>query len=107
MRTIVPPRRAEAGFNKTTGQRKSKKSPHKMAMPGRNPYQVVRVHGRIKFTRPQRELLALLRDNVPDEGQRSKLTGLYEYLHRNQAYLVNYDARDQANQTYELVASFP
>jgi hypothetical protein len=28
------------------------------------------------------------------------LTGLYEYLHRNQAYLVNYDAREQANQTY-------
>jgi hypothetical protein len=44
--------------------------------------------------------LALLRDNVSDEGQRSKLTGLYEYLHRNQAYLVNYDARAQANKTY-------
>ena len=44
--------------------------------------------------------LALLRDNVSDEVQRSKLTGLYEYLHRNQAYLVNYDARDQANKTY-------
>src|SRR5262245_12076526 len=44
--------------------------------------------------------LAVLRDNVPDEGHRSKLTGLYEYLHRNQAYLVNYDARDQANKTY-------
>src|SRR4051794_22905762 len=44
--------------------------------------------------------LALLRDNVSEEAQRSKLTGLYEYLHRNQAYLVNYDAREQANQTY-------
>ena len=44
--------------------------------------------------------LALLRDNVSDEGQRSKLTGLYEYLHRNPPYLVNYDARDQANKTY-------
>ena len=44
--------------------------------------------------------LAVLRDNVSDEGQRSKLTGLYEYLHRNQPYLVNYDARDQANKTY-------
>jgi hypothetical protein len=42
----------------------------------------------------------LLRDNLTDEGYRSKLTGLYEYLHRNQAYLVNYDAREQANQTY-------
>src|SRR5215510_1905525 len=44
--------------------------------------------------------LAVLLDNLPDEGHRSKLTGLYEYLDRNQAYLVNYDARDQANQTY-------
>ena len=44
--------------------------------------------------------LAVLRDHVPDERQCSKLTGLYEYLHRNQAYLVNYDARAQANQTY-------
>src|SRR5262245_60121543 len=44
--------------------------------------------------------LALLRDNVSEEGQRSKLTGLYEYLHRNQAYLVDYDAREQTNQTY-------
>src|SRR5215813_4217992 len=44
--------------------------------------------------------LAVLRDHVPDEGHRSKLTGLYEYLHRNQAYLVNYDARAQANKTY-------
>jgi hypothetical protein len=44
--------------------------------------------------------LAVLRDNVSDEGHRSKLTGLYEYLHRNQVYLVNYDAREQANQTY-------
>jgi hypothetical protein len=44
--------------------------------------------------------LAVLRDNVSDEGQRSKLTGLYDYLHRNQRYLVNYDAHDQANKTY-------
>jgi len=44
--------------------------------------------------------LAVLRDNLTDEGHRSKLTGLYEYLHRNQTYLVNYDARDQANKTY-------
>jgi hypothetical protein len=44
--------------------------------------------------------LALLRDNITDEGHRSKLRGLYEYLHRNQAYLVNYDAREQANKTY-------
>ena len=44
--------------------------------------------------------LAVLRDNVSDEGHHSKLTGLYDYLHRNQPYLVNYDARDQANKTY-------
>jgi len=44
--------------------------------------------------------LALLRDNVSEEAQRSKLTGLYEYLHRNRAYIVNYDARQQANKTY-------
>jgi hypothetical protein len=44
--------------------------------------------------------LAVLRDTSTDEGHRSKLIGLYEYLHRNQAYLVNYDARAQANQTY-------
>jgi hypothetical protein len=44
--------------------------------------------------------LALLRDNVSEETQRSKLTGLYEYLHRNQAYLVNYDARARSNKTY-------
>ena len=37
--------------------------------------------------------LAVLRDNVSEEAARSKLTGLYEYLHRNQAYIVNYDAR--------------
>ena len=44
--------------------------------------------------------LAVLRDHVPDEGHRSKLTGLYEYLQRNQAYLVNYGTRAQANKTY-------
>jgi hypothetical protein len=43
--------------------------------------------------------LAVLRDNVSDEGQRSKLTGLYAYLHQNQLYLVNDDAREQANKT--------
>ena len=37
---------------------------------------------------------------VLDAGHCSKLTGLYEYLQRNQAYLVDYDARAQANQTY-------
>jgi hypothetical protein len=31
--------------------------------------------------------LALLRDNVSEEARYSKLTGLYEYLHRNQGYI--------------------
>jgi hypothetical protein len=44
--------------------------------------------------------LALLRDNITAEAKKSKLTGLYDYLYRNQAYLVNYDARKRANQTY-------
>ena len=42
----------------------------------------------------------MLRDHVSDAVHRSRLTGLYEYLDRNQAYLVNDDARDQANKTY-------
>jgi hypothetical protein len=42
----------------------------------------------------------VLRDHVSDAVHRSRLTGLYEYLDRNQAYLVNDDARDQANKTY-------
>jgi hypothetical protein len=33
--------------------------------------------------------LALLRDNVSEESPRSKLTGLYDYIHRNQAYIVD------------------
>jgi len=44
--------------------------------------------------------LVLLRDNVTDEAKQSKLTGLYDYIHRNQSYLVNYHSRDQSNQTY-------
>jgi len=29
-----------------------------------------------------------LGDNVTDEATRSKITGLYDYIHRNQAYIV-------------------
>jgi hypothetical protein len=47
-----------------------------------------------------RTKLAVLRDNLTDEGHRSQLTGLYEYRDWTQAYLVPYDARDQANKTY-------
>src|SRR5207248_11800164 len=43
--------------------------------------------------------LALLRDNVSEEAQRSKLTGLYDDLHRNQMYIGNYEAWEQANKT--------
>jgi len=39
-------------------------------------------------------------DNVTDEATRSKITGLYDYIHRNQAYIVNYDERKRANKTY-------
>jgi len=35
-----------------------------------------------------------------DEATRSKITGLYDYIHRNQAYIVNYDERKRANKTY-------
>jgi hypothetical protein len=44
--------------------------------------------------------LALLRDNIPDEAQKSKMTGLYNYIYRNQAYSVNYDEREAAHKTY-------
>jgi len=44
--------------------------------------------------------LALIRENVTDEEKRVKLQGLYDYLYRNQNYLVNYEQRKQANQTY-------
>ena len=44
--------------------------------------------------------LNLLMTNITDPKKRSKLSGLYDYLSRNQAYLVNYEARAQANQTY-------
>ena len=44
--------------------------------------------------------LALLRVNITDEAKRSKLTGIYNYIHRNKAYIINYDERAQANITY-------
>src|SRR5882672_723852 len=61
MGAMAPPGRAEASFNKTTGHRKSTKSLHKTAMPGRNPSRAVRDHRRIRFTSHQRELLPLPR----------------------------------------------
>jgi len=44
--------------------------------------------------------LELLITNVTDPKKRTKLEGLYDYLKRNQAYLVNYEERDQENKTY-------
>jgi hypothetical protein len=44
--------------------------------------------------------LILLRDNLTDTANRSKIKGLYDYLQRNRAYLVDYNERDQANKTY-------
>jgi hypothetical protein len=44
--------------------------------------------------------LALLRDNITDEAHKSKITGLYTYIERNQAYIINYDERATAHQTY-------
>lgn len=44
--------------------------------------------------------LIVLRENIPDETKRSKLKGLHDYLHWNQAYLVNYEDRATANKTY-------
>lgn len=44
--------------------------------------------------------LALLRDNATDEEKKVKLKRLHDYLYQNQDYLVNYEQRKQANQTY-------
>jgi hypothetical protein len=44
--------------------------------------------------------LALLRNNITDEAQKSKMTGLYNYIDHNQAYIVDYDERATTHQTY-------
>lgn len=54
-------------------------------------------HGETKDTLTK---LILLGDNVTAEAKRSKITGLYDYIYRNQAYIVNYDERKRANKTY-------
>ena len=46
------------------------------------------------------EKLEILRQQVTDKKQRSKLKGLQDYLQRNQQYLINYDQRQQSNQTF-------
>ena len=44
--------------------------------------------------------LTLMREAVTDEKHRSKLKGLHDYLQNNRAYLVNYGAREKANQVF-------
>jgi len=44
--------------------------------------------------------LELLMRNVTDL-KRKKLADLYDYLNRNQAYLINYQEREQQGHTYE------
>ena len=61
---------------------------------------------RVKWTlwhgKPEEALskLALLLTTVADAKKRTKLKKLYDYLERNQAYLVNYEERDQNTLTY-------
>jgi len=44
--------------------------------------------------------LSLLRENVNDKEKQVKLKGLDDYLQQNRNYLVNYQEREQTNQTY-------
>jgi hypothetical protein len=44
--------------------------------------------------------LALIRENLKDSEKKAKLNGLSDYLKSNQDYLVNYEQRKRASQTY-------
>lgn len=44
--------------------------------------------------------LKILLTNVADDRKRSKLEKLHDYLKNNQAYLVNYEEREQQNKIY-------
>ena len=44
--------------------------------------------------------LTMLRDNITDKKQRSKLKGLQEYLENNRNFLVNYEQRQQAGKVF-------
>lgn len=44
--------------------------------------------------------LRLLRHQETDAAKQSQLTGLYNYIHHNQLYIINYHERDRANQVY-------
>ena len=54
-------------------------------------------HGKVREALTK---LALLRENSTDDEQRAKITGLHDYLQRNQAYMINYDERDNAKKPY-------
>ena len=44
--------------------------------------------------------LAIIRENIKESEKQAKLKGLSDYLKSNQDYLVNYEQRQQAAQTY-------
>lgn len=44
--------------------------------------------------------LRLIRDNIRDDAQRSKLQGLHDYLKNNLVYLINYDERESSGKVY-------
>ncbi|MBV8888004.1 MAG: ISKra4 family transposase, partial [Chroococcidiopsidaceae cyanobacterium CP_BM_RX_35] len=44
--------------------------------------------------------IALIRDNITEQKQRSKLKGLQDYLENNLDYLVNYSEREKTNQVF-------
>ena len=50
-------------------------------------------HGNIQKTLTK---LAEVQASLEDKKQQSKLTGLYEFIQRNQAYIVNYEQRRQS-----------
>jgi hypothetical protein len=54
-------------------------------------------HGKVREALTK---LALLRETSTDDEQRAKITGLHDYLQRNQAYMINYDERDNAKKPY-------
>jgi hypothetical protein len=47
-------------------------------------------HGKVRDALTK---LALLRENITEDEQRAKMTGLHDYIQRNQAYIINYDER--------------
>ena len=66
-----------------------------------------RVKWTIRHGKPEEALskIQLVTMNVTDSKKRKKLEDLYEYLNRNQAYLVKYQERDQQGYTYTSQAA--